>query len=325
MADKIKNRENWSDSLFQTSECISKEILVSSYLKQLFRITLNMFVYEGLENDERTKHITSWDIEKVNQELGYVTFYEFENKIYPDYSSVGGGRKRNYTWENTIVNNPYLKFNKTLKIDEDCILMRNDSAFQGLRDLNLKYATLLAETDTSLYMDTIISRAMYILYAKDSNTAVSIKEWIKSLIKGEIAVVESDILLEDFEKGLETKEFTNKNTHIKDLIELKQYLKGSWFNEIGLNSLFNMKRESLNENETSANESALKPYVLDMLEWRKKGIKQINEKWGLNLEVKLNQAWIEEFLEKEVDVNETTEGEQENEDKGTESNTENDI
>lgn len=301
----IKSRDNWSDSLFGVTGCFEeKDFLISSYLKQLFRITLNMFVYNGLEDSEKTKHITSWDIEKVIQELGYVTFYEKDNKLYPDYSAQGGYRKWNYTCDSVIINNPYLQFNKTLKVNEDCILIKNDSAYQGLRDLNLKYATLLAECDTSLYLDTIISRAMYILFAQDSETARACKQWIDDLIKGKIGVIECENMIEEIKKGLETKEFTVKSTHLKDLIETKQFLKGSRFNEIGLNSLFNMKRESLNESETSANESALKPYVLDMLNCRKEGIEKVNEKWGTKIEVTLNKAWIEEFMNQEVKVDE---------------------
>lgn len=320
MTDKIKSRDNWSDTLFGVSQCFDeKDFLITSYLKQLFRITLNMFIYKGLENDERTKHITTWDIEKVIQELGYVTFYEKDNKLYPDYSAQGGYRKRNYTWDSVIVNNPYLKFNKQLKVDEECILIKNDSAFQGLRDLNLKYATLLAECDTSIYLDTIISRAMYILFAKDSETAKTAKEWLENLIKGKIGVIETENVIEELQKGLETKEFTAKSTHLKDLMEVKQFLKGSWFNEIGLNSLFNMKRESINSSETSVNESALKPYVLDMLTCRREGIEKVNKKWGTNIEVELNLAWIEEFTNENItSTEENKEGENEDENKGTE-------
>lgn len=322
MGNVVKNRDNWNSALFGDfveNFFDDKKILIQSYMNQLFRITLNMFIYEGLEDDERTKHITSWDIEKVIQG-GYVTFYEFEGKIYPDYSAMGGGRKWNYTFDEVIVNNAWLRFNKTMKVDEDCIIIKNDSCYQGLVDLNKKYSTLFAEVDTSLYCDTILTRAMYILFAKDSNTAKSVKDFVDNLIKGKIAFIQSDNMLEDFEKGLESKEFTAKNTHLKDLVEVKQYLKGSWFNEIGLNSLFNMKRESLNSSETSANESALKPFVLDMLSCREEGIKKVNEKWGLNIKVKLNDSWIEEFIDKPV-----IKGVDEDENNKIETTTENDI
>ena len=116
MGNVVKNRDNWNSALFGDfveNFFDDKKILIQSYMNQLFRITLNMFIYEGLEDDERTKHITSWDIEKVIQG-GYVTFYEYEGKIYPDYSAMGGGRKWNYTFDEVVVNNPWLKFNKTM-------------------------------------------------------------------------------------------------------------------------------------------------------------------------------------------------------------------
>ena len=78
---------------------------------------------------------------------------------------------------------------------------------------------------------------------------------------------------------------------LKDTIETKQYLMGSWYNELGLNANYNMKREAINESEADLNEDSLLPFIDDMLEQRKILVKNLNEKFGTNIEVELSSSW----------------------------------
>src|SRR5699024_3264973 len=70
-----------------------------------------------------------------------------------------------------------------------------------------------------------------------------------------------------------------------------QYLKGSMYNEIGLNANFNMKRERLNTSEIEMNSEALYPIVDNMLYNRRLTIDAINDKFGTNIEVEFNSSW----------------------------------
>jgi hypothetical protein len=83
---------------------------------------------------------------------------------------------------------------------------------------------------------------------------------------------------------------------IKDLIEYEQYIKASWYNEIGLNSNYNMKRERMVASESEMNDDALIPLVDNMIEWRQNAIDEIKEMYGdrydlENLRVTLNPVW----------------------------------
>ena len=84
------------------------------------------------------------------------------------------------------------------------------------------------------------------------------------------------------------------------MIELQQYLKASWFNEIGLNANFNMKREYLSTEEIQASTDLLIPLSDDMLMCREQGIKAVNELFGTNISVKKNSAW--ENKDREIKV-----------------------
>ena len=84
---------------------------------------------------------------------------------------------------------------------------------------------------------------------------------------------------------------TKQGNDLKDVIESYQYLKGSWFNELGLNANYNMKREAINESESDMNEDALLPMIDNMLISRQDAVKQINEMFGTNISVELSSSW----------------------------------
>ena len=84
---------------------------------------------------------------------------------------------------------------------------------------------------------------------------------------------------------------TGAHTTIQNIIELEQYLRATWFNDLGLNANYNMKRESINSGESQLNNDALLPLVDDMLKCRQEGFDRVNEKYGTNIKVELNSSW----------------------------------
>ena len=84
---------------------------------------------------------------------------------------------------------------------------------------------------------------------------------------------------------------TKMGNDLKDVIETYQYLKGSWYNELGLNANYNMKRESINESESDMNEDALLPLIDDMLKSREIAVEQINKMFGTDIKVELSSSW----------------------------------
>ena len=84
---------------------------------------------------------------------------------------------------------------------------------------------------------------------------------------------------------------TGSHSTIQNIIELEQYLRATWYNDLGLNANYNMKRESLNSTESQLNDDALLPLVNNMLQCRKEGFDKVNEKYGTNITVELNSSW----------------------------------
>lgn len=272
---------------------IDKEELIKQEFKQQLLRTLKMFEWKNLP-----KTIQNKDLELLLQLNGFAIFTKVNDNFYVFNGGLGGELNEYYLPTIAVVSNPYLKYNKTLKINEDCIVILNDDLYEGLTPLFKKYSTLIAEALISIKWSMINARIPYLIDADNDQTKQDATDFMNKIIRGEsIGIIGHQELFD----GIKTYEYSSKTTHLRDLLETLQYLKASWYNEIGLQSNFNMKREALNSSETSLNEDVLIPSIDKMLECRKNACKLINDMYGLNIDVKLSTTWKQ--LRKEMENN----------------------
>ena len=171
-----------------------------------------------------------------------------------------------------------------------------------------KYATLLTENTITMKMACVNTRMQTVISASDNQTIESANLYIKNLNEGKYSVIAEN----EFLQGVRVQPTTSNNRLLIDVIELQQYNKASFYQEIGLNANHNMKRESLNSSETDVNEPSLKPLVYDMLENRRNFCERVNALYGLNISVDLSNAWnsIDEPEEETEESEETEETEE---------------
>lgn len=212
------------------------------------------------------------------------------------YSFVGGfsGIWNAYYFPTEyVVNNPYLNFNKTLKIDEDCIIIKNDSLMLGLQPIISKYSSLIAEVDISIRMATINSRTMTAFTGVDDRQLESCRNFFRKLEEGELDVLADGDFAEMLNNHIKSIPFNTStgNAIIKDLIELRQYLVARMNHDLGLNENFNMKREALNAAETGVNEDSLEPRIDNIFDNWKEGFDKVNDMFGTDISIELSSAW----------------------------------
>ena len=119
------------------------------------------------------------------------------------------------------------------------------------------------------------------------------------LEEGKIGVVTEQAFIDSLD--LKVHPATDDTDNLTDLIETVQYLKASWFNELGLNANYNMKRESINSGESQLNDDALLPLVDDMLRRRQEGAEEVNKLFGTEISVELASAWEDNAQEIEAE------------------------
>ena len=269
----------------------------------------SMFKWEGLPDS-----IPQRMLELYLMSSGACAVTKVGEKLYAFTGGLGGEPDEYYRPTIFTVANPYLKFDKMLRIDEDCALVLNDTCHAGLLGLLEQYETAMVENELSMQVATINSRVMSIITAEDDNAKASADKFLEDIESGKLSAIGA----QKFFEGVQTQPYAVRGaTALTDLIEYEQYLKASLFNELGLNANYNMKRESLNSAESQLNNDALTPLIDDMLDCRKRGADKINELYGTEITVEFSSAWKDNELESAAELA-AIEGESETVDEVTE-------
>lgn len=277
---------------FEFEYCTDKKKVFENYCKYTFTRTQSMFVYTGLPDTIPVQ----W-LESYLQRNGSCCIAEVEGKLYALLGNAGGELDEYYQPTTYTVANPALKLSKTYKIGEDCVYCRNDYDALGLTPLISRYCGLMTENLITVRISDINMRMMNLLSAPDDNTFQSTKQYLKDLEEGKLGVVGESPFFEGLR--LQSKGVGNGDYMIQ-FIELQQYLKGSMYNELGINANFNMKREALSGQEVALNDDALMPLIDDMLKQRRAMCDELNRLFGLEVSVDYGSTWHSNVLEKQL-------------------------
>lgn len=277
---------------FDFAYCSDKSKVFENYCKYTFTRTQSMFTYEGLPDTIPVQ----W-LESYLQRNGSCCIAEHEGKLYALLGNAGGELDEYYQPTIYTVANPALNLSKSFKIGEDCVYCKNDYDAIGLVPLVSRYCGLMTENLLTVRISDINMRMMNLLSAPDDNTLQSTKQYLKDLEDGKLGVVGETPFFEGLK--LQSKGVGNGDYMIQ-FIELQQYLKGSMYNELGINANFNMKREALSGQEVALNDDALMPLIDDMLKQRRAMCDELNEMFGLNVSVDYGSTWHSNVVEKQL-------------------------
>ena len=290
-------------------QVLNKDQSIKQYTAYMLDRTNSMFEYHNLPDS-----IPSYILELYLQIFGSCAFVQVNESnttpiftpstfktptgLYIFYGNIGGERDIYYRPTQFIVANPRLKnsvncsivynSNYATSFPNPCVIMRNDTNYMGLLPLFTRYAAQLAENDISIRSAQINARAQTGIAVGTDADAESARKYFDDLESGKIGIIGRMSFLE----GISIANVgTQSANHIIQLIELQQYLKASWYNELGLNVNFNMKREYMSEEEIAVNTDILLPLVDDMLKCREEAVNLVNEVFGTNISVTKSSAW----------------------------------
>lgn len=292
-----------------TCDILDKERSIFNYVQYMLDRTNRMFRYRNLPDT-----IPEYMLEYMLQVYGSVAVLEWDGSLYAFRCQFGGPQDPYYRPTQAVIANPALNIDKTFQITNylppfdrtiweampHCIRMHNDSQLQGLIPLFARYGAQMAENDVSIRSAQINLRQQTIIAADTGPEIESAKEYIKSLEAGELAAIQKRPFFTDSVR-IATATTGQSNTVIQ-LIELQQYLKASWYNEIGLNSNFNMKRQYISSDEVNSSADIMLPLIDNMFECRKRAIDEINEEFGTNISVEKDSAWEKKQLQADLSV-----------------------
>ena len=297
-------RGDWS-SVDCICEILNKRESVSQYVRTMLNRTNQMFEYSGLPET-----IPAEILELFLQIGGQICITEYEGKLYALPGGLGGPPDPYYRPTLYVLANPGLGYSASLEIvnhlppfaktssQGKCVLVKNDTLMEGLFYTFSRYATQLTENDISIRSAQINARAHVNIVADTDAEAVSAKAYLDDLEAGKLGIIQGKPMMDSMKVANLSMNSANV---IIQLIELQQYLKASWYNEIGLNANFNMKREYQSEEELQANTDVLLPLVDNMLKCRQDAFSVVNSTYGTNITVKKNSSWENKQNERDVE------------------------
>ena len=173
----------------------------------------------------------------------------------------------------------------------------------GLYDLITFTAALLADNICSLNSAQINGRVQALVTAEDSEIAKSAELSLRDLYAGK----PYKVLTEDLYKRIHVNPLAaSVNSHqLMELIEVQQYIRAMFWNAIGIDANFNMKRERLVTAEIESNFTSLKVPVTTMLDNLNSCFDKCNKSENLktNLHARLNPEYKVVKLQKGDDAN----------------------
>lgn len=306
--DSLRFLGDENGSVDCTCDILDKSSSIFNYVQYMFDRTNRMFRYTGLPYT-----LPDYMLEYMLQIYGSVAVLEYNDNIYAFRCHFGGPQDPYYRPTQAVVANPALGITGTYAIANNlapfdvttwsempkCIRFLNDTQIQGLLPLFARYATQMTENDISIRCAQINLRQQTIIAADTGNDIDSADAYMKNLEAGKL----SNIAKRPFLDGVKVANAsTGQNNTVMQLIELQQYLKASWYNEIGLNSNFNMKRQYVSSDEINSTADIMLPLIDNMFECRKQAIREINELFGTDITVEKDSAWEKKQIQSDMSI-----------------------
>lgn len=277
------------------------------YFEYLLCRTQKMFQYKNLPDS-----IDCDILERYLQLNGICCVTKYKDKLYAFNGSLGGEQDVYYRPSLFVVSNPHLEktFCKNVTISSQLedytnhptnsqpgVLMRNDTEWVGLTPLIARYAVLMAENCLTVRSADVMLRIIALITAKSDKTLKSAQDYLRRLENGEFGVIGDS----SFSEGIQMQSPpSNNGSYLTQFIELQQYLKGSFFGELGLRANYNMKREAIGQGESTLDEDAILPLCDNMLQCRRQDIEKINNLYGTDISVDFSSAWLRNHIENNI-------------------------
>lgn len=277
------------------------------YFDLLTNKCCNLFKWEGLPDtvDERF----------LNLQLilnGKICFTKIDGKLYALNGNVGGEPNVYYEPTQFIVANPVLG-SKTVRIRQkdgsnsiegldgvlvaltDVDYMDDRGMKGGLYRLIYQTAGLLADNVSSLNCSQINGRVAQLWTTDNDTEARTVEEVVRDMYAGHPYRILTQDLISKI--GVVPAAQTGQTNTLLNLIEAHQYILASFFNEIGIPSTWNMKRERVNTAETELMTGSLDVNVYNMEKNLQKGAELINQLFDTSISVRFNEEIVEDEVE----------------------------
>lgn len=283
---------------YVTDKSKSSESIICYMLSRLQK----MFRYEGLPDSIPRQYLENYLLVNGHCVIAKDLRHPEDQNIYAFVGAAGGEPDIYYRPTRYMVANPSLQTSNQYYIsttdpnhEPNAVLVRNDTMWQGLYPMMARYASLISENLLTIRTADVMLRVLALITAPDDSSRLAADQFLKDITEGHLASIAENRFLDGIRMQNPP---SNNGSYLTQFIELHQYLVGSFYNEVGLNANYNMKREALSESETGLNDDSLMPLCEDMLRCRQEDLDKVNEMFGTSIHVYLDSSWLENEIER---------------------------
>lgn len=294
--------------IFDADFVLDKPKSAKAYFTYLLTRCLRMFEYKNLPDT-----IPADILDRYLMMNGVACIGKDQNDdLRVFFGNWGGEYDVYYRPSKFIVSNPHIEggdkngwfhtytvFPRNSKEEQDGVLLRNDTAWFGLSPMLSRYATLFAENCLTIRTADIMLRIVALLSASTDDELKAAEEYMKAIENGKLKAIGNSPFFDGI--NLQSPP-SNNGSYLTQFIELHQYLKGSFYNEVGLSANYNMKREAIGKGESTLDNDSLLPLCENMLMCRREDLKRVNELFNTSIEVDFSSSWKENQVERNAQL-----------------------
>ena len=197
----------------------------------------------------------------------------------------------------------YIGANPIFSVDlplNDLVVCDNNTLWTSNKDLINRYARMLSDCDASTNIAIVNSRLTNVVSVSTLQAQMQVDKVLNDQRLGKMSSACDDGLLGDI-KAIPIESET-KSSCMENIVKVRQEIYSQFCVEIGIPMVNHIKRAQLISDETRGIESLSSINIDDMLECREKFCKEMNNFYGTNISVELNDDWkIEQEKESELE------------------------
>lgn len=266
---------------------------------KLLNILLSIFEYDGLPESLPQREI---EIQLLcsghcliflkNKKLWttYTSLFDIDNYYQPTKAvyaqpKLGSDELNINSFDNSMIYNCSLKDNiQGVHVDNSLLTFIS------------RYARLLADTESTYDIFCVNSRITNYPVAKDDKVKMSLQKFFNAFKLGRHEIISDDKIIESFKP--EAYGVNTQGQRSIEWLESRDKILEQFYRDIGV-KFRNPKQSQMNVEEVESDEQVLLISLDDMLKCRKEGIEKLNQKFGLNVSVKISDRFNRDTFRKE--------------------------
>ena len=315
MSRQQNNNNNFLDFIFKTPKKLTFSKLYRFYFDFILRLLYRVFIFENIP-----KTVSETFLKLILFTQGKAVFLKADQigedgaKLVALNYSRADTPDIYYIPRKVLVTNPRLRLQYYLTPDEDCEIVYLSEADKyalseingGLFQLISRTAVMLADNDISINISQKNTRLTNLVSGDTQNTVDSIRAVICAMYEGDPTIVVKSSLIDKLQ-GIPILNNTSNNQNLVQLIEVQQYILSHFYEQIGICTHDQMKRERLVTAEINDNIDLAFLNIDDILVSLQEGLDRVNSMFDTNIQVHLNPIIERQKQEQEAALTMQTE------------------